>query len=165
MGRIFQHPPQKGDPISRAGIAEGLAKIDHVLTKMYVASGGSVDWALGYPRFRLSGGGGGGEANPMWAIEIDNASSSVKCTNCYLWVSGVTAGGGDRTYNLEGTSGYLMAVYDGIGDIGLEFGQLKTSFVPDRTEIYLPLYYLTKSNDIWSVALDMRQMPTLGVYL
>ena len=167
MGRIFQQPPKKGDPISRAGIAEGLEKIDHVLTKMYVASGGSVDWALGYPRFRFSGGGGGGETNQTWAIEIDNANNRVKCSNCHLMISVLTvSAAGDLSIALNGDGGWLCAQYNTLSKmLNLYFGDAQVAYDPASQLVLVPLYRLVKDDDNWQVELDARNMPRIGVYL
>ena len=167
MGRIFQKPPQKGDPISRAGIAEGLAKIDHVLTKMYVASGGSIDWALGYPRFRLSGGGGGGVTNQTWALKIDG--DTAICSECHLMVSTIAVfSEHDLTIILSGKlDGWLCAQYNTLSkQLNLYFGDAQVAYDPSSQLVLVPLYRLAKDDDDnWQVELDARNMPRLGVYL
>jgi len=49
MLRFFKHRPKAGAPLSMAGIAEGLAKIEYALVNMRVENG-RVDWSqLGAP--------------------------------------------------------------------------------------------------------------------
>lgn len=49
MIRFFKHRPRAGAPLSMAGIAEGLAKIEYALAHMRVENG-RVDWSqLGAP--------------------------------------------------------------------------------------------------------------------
>jgi len=72
MGRIFQKAPRKGEPISRRGLAAGLAAIDYALTHMRVENGRVVWSALGAPTIMFGDDGAG--ASPAM-LETVAASS------------------------------------------------------------------------------------------
>lgn len=168
MGRIFQKTPKKGDPISRAGIAEGLAKIDHALTKMRGEGAIAIDWALGYPRFRFGGSLAAAATNPFWALEIDDDEEEATCSKCWLWITGTTIDMASLTCGLLRQNGYIQAAYTGGNDqLALEYTTSLT--VNDPPKIYLPLYQITyklvDSLPTWEVSSDLRHMPKIGVYL
>ena len=72
MGRMFQKAPRKGEPISRRGLANGLAAIDYALTHMRVENGRVVWSALGAPTLMFGDDGAG--ASPAM-IETIKANS------------------------------------------------------------------------------------------
>ena len=103
-----------------------------------------------------------------WELTIDGDTAT--CVNCMLMLSTVTvmAAGGQMqlTCDLTGhTDGWLCGVIHGsTKEVSLDFRAPATEMDEEQDEIVFPLYRVSKADDMWRVAVDVRAMPRIGAY-
>ena len=103
-----------------------------------------------------------------WELTIDGDTAT--CVNCMLMLSTVTvmAAGGQMqlTCDLTGhTDGWLCGVIHGsTKEVSLDFRDPATEMNEEQAEIVFPLYRVSKEDDVWRVAVDVRAMPRIGAY-
>lgn len=103
-----------------------------------------------------------------WELTIDGDTAT--CVNCMLMLSTVTvkAAGGQMqlTCDLTGhTDGWLCGVINGsTKGVSLDFRAPATEMDEEQDEIVFPLYRVSKADDMWRVAVDVRAMPRIGAY-
>ena len=103
-----------------------------------------------------------------WELTIDGDTAT--CVNCMLMLSTVTvkAAGGQMqlTCDLTGhTDGWLCGVIKGsTKEVSLDFRDPATEMNEEQAEIVFPLYRVSKEDDVWRVAVDVRAMPRIGAY-
>ena len=103
-----------------------------------------------------------------WELTIDGDTAT--CVNCMLMLSTVTvvAAGGQMqlTCDLTGhTDGWLCGVIHGsTKEVSLDFRAPATEMNEEQDEIVFPLYRVSKADDVWRVAVDVRAMPRIGAY-
>ena len=103
-----------------------------------------------------------------WELTIDGDTAT--CVNCMLMFSTVTVmAAGDQmqlTCDLTGhTDGWLCGVINGsTKEVSLDFRDPTTEMDEEQDEIVFPLYRVSKADDVWRVAVDVRAMPRIGAY-
>ena len=103
-----------------------------------------------------------------WELTIDGDTAT--CVNCMLMLSTVTvmAAGGQMqlTCDLTGhTEGWLCGVIHGsTKEVSLDFRAPATEMNEEQDDIVFPLYRVSKADDMWRVAVDVRAMPRIGAY-
>ena len=103
-----------------------------------------------------------------WELTI--YGDTATCVNCMLMLSTVTvkAAGGQMqlTCDLTGhTDGWLCGVIKGsTKEVSLDFRAPATEMDEEQDEIVFPLYRVSKEDDVWRVAVDVRAMPRIGAY-
>lgn len=123
----------------------------------------------------LASGFAGASAGPArtWALTVSGATAT--CVNCMTMLSTVTVfkagedlADGDEmelTASLSGEKGWLCGTINGATkELGLAFGDPPDELDADEETIRFPLYYMVKTDGMWQIALDARDMPRIPGY-
>jgi len=116
---------------------------------------------------------GAGPTPRTWSLNIDG--SAATCRYCMTMLSTVTVfkhgedlADGDKmelTASLSGDQGWLCGTINGATkELGLAFGDPPDELDADEETIRFPLYYMVKTDGMWQIALDARDMPRIPGY-
>jgi len=174
MISIFENKPQAGKPLAMKGLAAGLAKMAHFWERLEII-GGHIEWTYGYPRVIIDGQGTDAGLTAAsyypWGIK-GIVANAVTLQKCAYRRGPVTVFLSDLSVELSGTETIIAAVIDTeAGTATLTHGGSGTAYdaevVEDSKYYRLPLYTMTRLNETssWSVSVDWRIVPQLGIYV
>ena len=158
---------------AQKNLASNLNKVFEILERIEGAGGITIsktgtDWRIANGGGTDGGGTNDTTAQTTWELTIDGDTAT--CVNCMLMLSTVTvmAAGGQMqlTCDLTGhTEGWLCGVIHGsTKEVSLDFRAPATEMNEEQDDIVFPLYRVSKADDMWRVAVDVRAMPRIGAY-